>query len=91
MTPRTRSQDLTADLLHDLEAEEAAPTVIDPSVPAPASSLAQPEPAPFVETSLYLAPRAWRRPTLSRAGGSVSASVGPIRLRVGRPSWTGRG
>lgn len=86
MTPRTRSQDLTADLLHDIEEEKAAPTVIGAPVAAPASSLAKPEPAPFVETSLYLAPRAWRRPAVSRAGRSVSASVGPVRLRIGRRS-----
>ncbi|MDP9094810.1 MAG: hypothetical protein M3N95_18200 [Actinomycetota bacterium] len=84
MTPRTRSQDLTADLLHDLEAEKAAPTVIGPPVPAQGSSVAAPEPVPFVETALYLAPRAWRRPTVTRAGGSVLASVGPVRLRIGR-------
>lgn len=86
MTPRTRSQDLTADLLHDLEEEKAAPTVMGVPVPAPASPLDEPEPAPFVETSLFLDPRAWRRPTVARAGGSVSASVGPVRLRIGRRS-----
>ncbi len=86
MTPRNRNrgQDLTADLLHDLEAEQAASTVAGPSAPALASSLGQPEPAPFVETSLYLAPRAWRRPAVSRAGGSLSVSAGPVRLRIGR-------
>jgi hypothetical protein len=84
MTPRSRSQDLTADLLHDLEAEEAAPPVLDPPVPAFAAPALEAEPAPFVETSLYLAPRAWRRPAVSRAGGSVAASIGPLRLRIGR-------
>jgi hypothetical protein len=105
MTPRTRSQDLTADLLHDLEVEEAAPAVLAPPIagtapprpgsgsdagpgePAPGSApgraLTGPEPVPFVETSLYLDPRGWRRPQLSRAGGSLRASFGPLRLRIG--------
>ena len=86
MTPRTRSQHLTADLLRDLEAEEAAPPVISPPVPTPESLLSTPEPAPFLETSLYLAPRAWRRPAVSRTGGSISVSVGPVRVRIGRRS-----
>ncbi|MDT5357029.1 MAG: hypothetical protein QOJ56_5561 [Mycobacterium sp.] len=86
MTPRTRSQDLTADLLHDLEREAAASTVVGSHVPALALSPAKPEPAPFVEASLYLAPRAWQRPALSQARGSISASVGPVRLRIGRRS-----
>ena len=83
MTPRSRSQDLTADLLHDLADEESAPTVPAPSPsrstpPAPAAT------SPFVETALFLAPRAWRRPGVRRAGGSLSVSAGPVRLRVGR-------
>lgn len=85
MTPRSRSQDLTADLLHDLADEASAPTVPAPSPsrptpPAPAAGSA----SPFVETALYLSPRAWRRPGVRRAGGSVSVSAGPVRLRVGR-------
>jgi hypothetical protein len=88
MTPRTRtrSQNLTADLLHDLEAEEAAPTVVGPHVPALALSPGKAEPALFVEASLYFAPHAWQRPAVSQAGGSIFASVGPVRLRIGRRS-----
>lgn len=86
MTPRNRSQDLTADLLRDLEAEEAAPPVLARSVPHEASPPARSRPTPFVETSLYLSPRAWRRPTVSRADRTLSAGLGPIRLRVGRTS-----
>ena len=87
MTPnRTRSQDLTADLLHDLEAEEAAPVVIDPPPPAPAAPLAKPEPTPFVETSLYLVPWAWRRPSVFRSGWSIFLSAGPARIRIGHRS-----
>lgn len=83
MTPRNRSKDLTAELLRDLESEGAAPTEAGSS-PEPASSPVATKPAPFVETSLFLVPRAWRRPALSRAPGSVSLSAGPLRLRVGR-------
>ena len=85
MTPRSRSQDLTADLLHDLADEESSATVPAPSPsrstpPAPAAAAA----SPFVETALFLAPRAWRRPGVRRAGGSLSVIAGPVRLRVGR-------
>jgi hypothetical protein len=82
MTPRNRSQDLTADLLHDLAAEEAA---LPLPAPGPArEGTAAGAPAPFVETALYLAPRAWRRPGVRRAGRSVSISAGPLRIRIGR-------
>lgn len=86
MTPRNRSSDLTADLLHDLEAEQAAPTAAGRSVPepAPAPSLDRTAPAPIVEASLYLSLRAWQRPTLGRAGGSVSVGAGPVLIRIGR-------
>jgi hypothetical protein len=83
MTPSNRSQDLTADLLHDLQLEEAAAAALPP-VPAPASSHVAAEPTPFVETALYLAPHTWRRPMVARAGRSVSVSAGPLRLRIGR-------
>ncbi len=84
MTPRNRSKDLTADLLHDLEAESAAPAAVGPSAAVPAAAPAVTKPAAFVETSLYLAPSAWRRPAVSRAAGSVLVSVGLMRLRIGR-------
>lgn len=83
MTPRTRSQDLTADLLHDLEVEEAAPTVVRPSASA---SFERAEPVPFAEVSLYPGPRTWQRPTFSRAGRSIAAGLGPVRVRIGRRS-----
>jgi hypothetical protein len=84
MTPRSRSQDLTADLLHDLADEESAPTVPAPSPSRSAPAPAAASPSPFVETALFLAPRAWRRPGVRRAGGSLSVSAGPVRLRIGR-------
>ncbi len=75
-----RSEDLTADLLHDLTEEQSQP------VPAPKATPAVPEPAtsPVIETRLFLAPSAWRRPRLARDGGSVSLSAGPLQVRVGR-------
>ena len=83
MTPRSRSQDLTADLLHDLADEESSPTVPAPS-PSRSTATAPAAASPFVETALFLAPRAWRRPGVRRAGGSISVSAGPVRLRIGR-------
>ena len=81
MTPRKRSQDLTADLLRDLEAEDAVTTT--PKSATPATSRGS-DPAPSLETAVYLAPRDWRRPAVSRAGRSVSITAGPLRLRIGR-------
>lgn len=79
----SRSEDLTADLLHDLvEEAQAAPV-------APRSSeLAQPTddaaPSAFVETRLFLAPATWRRPALTRNAASYSVSAGPLQVRFGR-------
>ncbi len=84
MTRRNRSQDLTDELLRDLEAEEAAPAVSAPSGPARAAALHDGAPAPSVEAAVYLAPRGWRRPAVSRTGRSLSVSAGPLRLRIGR-------
>ncbi|MEO9139241.1 MAG: hypothetical protein ABI345_09260 [Jatrophihabitans sp.] len=84
MTPRNRSHDLTADLLDELQAEE---TAARPAAPAPGlSTRVDAEAAPHVQAALYLTPRAWRRLTLARTGRSVSMSVGPLRLRIGRDS-----
>jgi hypothetical protein len=84
MTRRNRSQDLTDDLLHDLEAEDAAPAVAPTSTPARADASDDRGSAPSVEAAVYLAPRGWRRPSVSRAGRSLAVSAGPVRLRIGR-------
>jgi len=98
VTTRTRSQDLTADLLHDLAEEEAAPVAVvappgehQPAVSTPAAVIpparddgAGGSPTPFVETSFFLAPRSWLRPGVARSGSTVSLSAGPVRLRLGR-------
>jgi hypothetical protein len=85
VSTRNRSQDLTADLLHDLAAEDTAPAVAPPpGITAPAAHETRAAPSPFVETSLFLAPRAWLRPRVAVSGATVSVSAGPIRLRVGR-------
>jgi hypothetical protein len=97
VTTRSRSQDLTADLLHDLAQEEDVPAIGTPSaatnVPTAASvptAANAPVPradeagSPFVETALFLAPRAWLRPGIARSGATVSLSAGPVRLRLGR-------
>ncbi len=78
----SRSEDLTADLLHDLAADPAA---ADP-VPAPARSEPEAESAPsaFVETRLFLAPNTWLRPRVARTAASFSVSAGPVQLRFGR-------
>ena len=74
MSPRSRSQKLADDLLHDI-AEET-------EIPAPAAR--DRVPAATVETSLFLAPRTWQRPAVSRSGPGVSLSLGPIRVRLRR-------
>lgn len=81
MTTRNRSQDLTADLLHDIDDAEATPVV---TPPPPAAELGAADPAPFVETTLFLAPRTWQRPGIARTGTTVAVSAGPVRLRLGR-------
>ena len=80
----SRSEDLTADLLHDLadEPADAAPGGARSSAPADG----EPSPSAFVETKLYLAPATWRRPGLTRRAGSYSVSAGPLQVRFGRRS-----
>ena len=82
-----RSEDLTADLLHDLTEEQAQPAPA-PKAPAPKARAVAAEPAPsaVVETRLFLAPSAWQRPRLARDGGSFSLSAGPLQVRLGRRS-----
>lgn len=84
MTVRNRSTNLTADLLHDLEADETPPTLAVAPAATRTGSAGAVESAPFVEAALYLAPRDWRRPTVARTGRSLSLSGGPLRLRIGR-------
>jgi hypothetical protein len=84
VSTRSRSQDLTADLLHDIAEEEAAPVVTAPPTPAAAVESDPAAPTAFVETSLFLAPSTWLRPGIARSGTSVSVSAGPVRLRIGR-------
>jgi hypothetical protein len=88
MTPRTRSQDLTADLMHDLtdgvaDYRPAASAAARPVSAASAARGRAPAPSAFVETSLFLPPRNWLRPRVSRAGAMVSLDIGPLRLRFG--------
>lgn len=84
MTPRNRSQDLTADLLDELQAEEAAARSAAPAQGP--STRVDAEIAPILHIALYLTPRAWRRLRLSRAGRSVLVNAGPLRLHIGRDS-----
>jgi hypothetical protein len=83
-----RSEDLTADLLHDLTEEQAQPASAPTAPKAPKAPAAATEPAPsaVVETRLFLAPSAWQRPRLARDGGSFSLSAGPLQVRLGRRS-----
>jgi hypothetical protein len=80
VTTRNRSQDLTADLLHEIDDAEAAPVLATPPAVDPASA----DPTPFIETTLFLAPRTWLRPGIARTGTTVAVSAGPVRLRLGR-------
>lgn len=80
----SRSEDLTADLLHDLAEDPPAAAPVAPR----SSELAQPTddaaPSAFVETRLFLAPATWRRPALTRNAASYSVSAGPLQVRFGR-------
>ena len=73
-----RSEDLTADLLHDLATDPA------PAVPAVPDT--EPVPSAFVETRLFLAPATWKRPGLAHNAGSYSVTAGPLQVRFGRRS-----
>jgi hypothetical protein len=86
VSTRSRSQDLTADLLHDIADDEVVPVVTAPPATTRAAAVESETTAPtaFAETSLFLAPRTWLRPGIARSGTSVSLSAGPLRLRVGR-------
>lgn len=77
MSPR--SEDLTADLLHDLTAEQQQPTTS-----ALAARQRDDAPSAVVEASLFLAPRTWLRPAISRDAEALTISAGPVRLRLGR-------
>lgn len=75
----SRADDLTADLLHDLTAEQEAP----PARPASVKEHAADATA-FVETDFFLAPRTWKRPGLGRDGNALAFRAGPVQLRIGR-------
>jgi hypothetical protein len=79
VSSRSRSEDLTADLLQDIAAEQAQPSAPERSAPAAQS----PGPA-FVDTEFYLAPSTWKRPGIARSGNALSISAGPVRVRLGR-------
>ncbi len=86
-----RSEDLTADLLHDLTEEQAQPAPAPkapkaPKGPTAPAAATEPAPSPVVETRLFLAPSAWQRPRLARDGSSFSLSAGPLQVRLGRRS-----
>jgi hypothetical protein len=76
----SRSDDLTADLLQDLTAEQAAPV----ATPAHASATETERPDAFVETSLYLAPHTWKRPGIGRDATAIAFRAGPVQIRIGR-------
>jgi len=80
VTSRSRSEDLAADLLQDIAAEQAQPSA--PEQPAvterPSSGVA------FVDTEFRLAPSRWTRPGIARLGTELSISAGPVRVRLGR-------
>jgi hypothetical protein len=90
VTTRSRTNDLTADLLYDIAETGTAPATA-PATVAPATDLAMgivdvPPPArsAFVETSLFISPRTWLRPNIALSGTTLALSAGPIRLRAGR-------
>jgi hypothetical protein len=84
----SRSDDLTADLLHDLTEEQAQPAPAPEKAAAPKAraTAAEPTPSAVVETRLFLAPSTWQRPRMARDGGSFSLSAGPFQVRLGRRS-----
>jgi hypothetical protein len=86
VSTRTRTEALTADLLHDIADEEAAPLVSAPPkrLPSGTAGGVDAAPAAFLETALFLTPRTWLRPAITRSGTTMSLSAGPIRLRAGR-------
>lgn len=77
----SRSDDLTADLLQDLTAEQAAP-VAPATRPAPAHTDDGAD--AFVDTSLFLAPNTWKRPGVVRDGSAIAFRAGPVQIRIGR-------
>lgn len=78
----SRADDLTADLLHDLTAEQES-TPVAPAQPEQAPEHA-PDGAAFVDTDFYLAPRSWKRPGIGRDGGALAFRAGPVQVRIGR-------
>jgi hypothetical protein len=83
MSSRSRSEDLAADLLQDIAAEQATPERRQPSAP-PGVEPESAAGAAFVDTEFYLAPNTWKRPGIARSGSALSISAGPVRVRLGR-------
>lgn len=79
-----RSEDLTADLLHDLAEEPSEAATAAARSPEPVRRASEAAPSAFVETRLFLARATWRRPGLTRNAGSYSVSAGPLQVRFGR-------
>lgn len=85
MTPRTRSQDLAADLMHDIAGEDPGPSARRPATVLPAAiRRIIPAPSAVVETALFLAPKDWVRPSIARSRATVLITFGPVRIRIGR-------
>jgi hypothetical protein len=80
VTSRSRSEDLAADLLQDIAAEQA-----HPSAPERQAAAEQPSSGDaFVDADFYLAPSRWKRPGIARSGNALSINAGPVRVRLGR-------
>lgn len=77
MSPR--ADDLTADLLHDLTAEQQRPTTAAAPVRRRDGA-----PSAVVEASLFLSPRSWLRPAVARDREALTLSAGPVRVRLRR-------
>ena len=80
MSSRSRSEDLAADLLQDIAAEQVRPSA--PERPAAAEKPSSGD--AFVDTEFYLAPSRWKRPGIARSRSALSISAGPVRVRLGR-------
>ena len=84
MTSRSRSEDLAADLLQDIAAEQAHEPAAGSSHPSNAQPDQHEPGAAFVDTELFFAPSRWKRPGIARAAHSLAISAGPVRVRLGR-------
>ncbi|MCW2529957.1 MAG: hypothetical protein JWM76_4817 [Pseudonocardiales bacterium] len=78
--------DLAADLLFDLADEDKVAHLAKAEKARARTVKAEPEHSgsPFLETTVFLAPSSWLRPTLRFTTGALTLTAGPIRLRMGR-------